>query len=66
MDLLTLALIGLVGGLVDADGDVVAEREVEVTGAPTLYPLLEADELVTGTLEVEVPAGMAAYSFTFG
>ena len=50
----------------DADGDVVEEREVEVSGAPTLYGLLEADDPVTGTVEVEVPAGMAAYSFTFG
>jgi cytochrome c biogenesis protein CcdA/thiol-disulfide isomerase/thioredoxin len=50
----------------DADGRVVEERDVAVSGAPTLYGLLESDEPVTGTVEVEVPAGMAAYSFTFG
>ena len=50
----------------DADGEVVEERDVDVSGAPTLYPLLEADGPVTGTVEVEVPAGLAAYSFTFG
>lgn len=51
----------------DEQGRVVEERDVEVAGAPTLYPLLEsADGPVTGTVEVEVPAGLAAYSFTFG
>ncbi|MBB2924541.1 cytochrome c biogenesis protein DipZ [Cellulomonas cellasea] len=51
----------------DEEGRVVEERDVEVAGAPTLYPLLEsADGPVTGTVEVEVPAGLAAYSFTFG
>ena len=50
----------------DAEGRVVQERDVEVSGAPTLYPLLEADEALTGSVEVDVPAGMAAYSFTFG
>ena len=50
----------------DEDGDVVEERDVEVSGAPTLYPLLEATDPVTGTVEVEVPPGMAAYSFSFG
>lgn len=50
----------------DDEGRIVEERDVPVTGAPTLYPLLAGDTPVTGTLEVEVPAGMAAYSFTFG
>lgn len=51
----------------DEQGRVVEERDVEVAGAPTLYPLLESDDgPVTGTVEVEVPAGLAAYSFTFG
>ena len=50
----------------DADGRVVEERDVRVSGAPTLYPLLQADSVLTGSVEVDVPAGMAAYSFTFG
>ncbi|MGV8966221.1 MAG: cytochrome c biogenesis protein DipZ [Cellulomonas sp.] len=50
----------------DADGRVVEERDVVVTGSPTLYPLLDGDTPLTGTVEVQVPVGMAAYSFTFG
>jgi thiol-disulfide isomerase/thioredoxin len=50
----------------DAGGALVEERDVRVSGAPTLYPLLRAGEPVTGTVEVDVPAGMAAFSFTFG
>lgn len=51
----------------DEEGRVVEERDVQVAGAPTLYPLLESEDgPVTGTVEVEVPAGLAAYSFTFG
>ena len=50
----------------DADGRVVEERDVDVTGSPTLYPLLDGEPPITGTVEVEAPAGMAAYSCTFG
>jgi hypothetical protein len=53
----------------DEDGRVVRETEIEVGGAPTLYPILDrADDEgpLTGTVDVDVPAGLAAYSFTFG
>jgi len=50
----------------DADGRVVEEKDVDVTGTPTLYPLLDGDTPISGTVDVQVPAGMAAYAFTFG
>lgn len=50
----------------DEDGRVVERTTVDVSGAPTLYPLLDGDDVVTGTVDVEVGQGLAAYSFTFG
>ena len=50
----------------DAKGAVIDERDVAVSGAPTLYPMLDLPAATTGTLEVEVPTSLSAYSFTFG
>lgn len=48
---------------VDVDGDV---REIEVGGTPNSYELLLADEVQEGRIEVTLPNGVEAYSFTFG
>lgn len=53
------------------EGTVIAEvdgeiTEIEVSGTPTSYELLNVDESRAGTIEVTVPAGVEAYSFTFG
>lgn len=50
----------------DEDGRVVERTTVDVAGTPTLYPLLDGDDLVTGTVDIEVGEGLAAYSLTFG
>ncbi|MCH1883438.1 cytochrome c biogenesis protein DipZ [Agrococcus sp. ARC_14] len=47
----------------DVDGERV---ELEVSGTPRSYRLLLADASQQGTIEVTVPAGVEAYSFTFG
>lgn len=48
---------------VDVDGEV---KQIEVTGTPTSYELLKVDAPREGTIEVTVPAGVQAFSFTFG
>ncbi|GAA1419764.1 cytochrome c biogenesis protein CcdA [Agrococcus citreus] len=47
----------------DVDGERV---ELAVSGTPRSYELLRADAGGEGTIEVTVPAGIEAYSFTFG
>ncbi|MFF2271842.1 cytochrome c biogenesis protein CcdA [Agromyces sp. NPDC058136] len=42
------------------------ETRVEVDGVPRSYAVHESDATETGSLTVEIPAGVAAYSFTFG
>lgn len=53
------------------EGTVVAEVdgervELDVSGTPRSYQLLRADANQEGTIEVTVPQGVEAYSFTFG
>ncbi|NNU26121.1 cytochrome c biogenesis protein DipZ [Isoptericola sediminis] len=48
------------------DGTVRAEREIDVAGNPTLYDVLRGDGATEGTVELEVPAGVTVYTFTFG
>ncbi|HEY1106913.1 MAG TPA: cytochrome c biogenesis protein DipZ [Agromyces sp.] len=53
------------------DGTVVVrdggrDRRIEVAGVPRSYLLRESDAPSTSSLTVEVPAGVDAYSFTFG
>lgn len=43
-----------------------APQTIEVSGSPDSYPLLELDGADTGEIEVTVPPGVTAYSFTFG
>jgi len=50
----------------DTKGAVIDERDVKVSGAPTLYPMLDLPAAMTGTLEVQVQQSLSAYSFTFG
>ncbi|MNW67522.1 hypothetical protein D3C74_461150 [compost metagenome] len=50
----------------DADGEVVERRDIAVSGNPTLYPVIEGDAPSEGTVELEVPAGMQVFTFTFG
>lgn len=47
----------------DVDGERV---ELAVSGTPRSYELLRADAGGEGTIEVTVPQGVEAYSFTFG
>ena len=47
----------------DVDGERV---EIPVSGTPRSYELLRVDASREGTIEVTVPAGVEAYSFTFG
>jgi cytochrome c biogenesis protein CcdA/thiol-disulfide isomerase/thioredoxin len=39
---------------------------VDVSGTPRSYRVLKTDETGSGTIEVELPRGVKAYSFTFG
>jgi cytochrome c biogenesis protein CcdA/thiol-disulfide isomerase/thioredoxin len=52
------------GTIVVRDGD--RERRIDVTGVPRSYAVHQAGEPERGALTVEVPAGIDAYSFTFG
>ena len=47
----------------DVDGERV---EIPVSGTPRSYELLRVDASREGTIELTVPAGVEAYSFTFG
>lgn len=48
-----------------ADGTTQV-REIDVTGNPTLYPVLEGEEATTGIIDLELPPGVQAFTFTFG
>ncbi|WP_265522932.1 cytochrome c biogenesis protein DipZ [Oerskovia flava] len=49
----------------DADGSV-DRRELDVTGAPNLYPVLEGSGPTEGVVELEVPPEVQVFTFTFG
>lgn len=40
--------------------------QIAVSGPPTLHQIVTDDPDATGELTVHVPAGMTAYSFTYG
>ncbi|GAB6938162.1 cytochrome c biogenesis protein DipZ [Isoptericola variabilis] len=48
------------------DGSVRAEREIDVSGNPTLYDVLRGDGPTAGVVELDVPARVSVYTFTFG
>ncbi|WP_166853095.1 cytochrome c biogenesis protein DipZ [Isoptericola sp. BMS4] len=52
--------------VLDEDGDVRAERDIDVGGNPTLYDVLRGDGPTEGVVELDVPAGVTVYTFTFG
>ncbi|WP_092667348.1 redoxin domain-containing protein [Agrococcus carbonis] len=58
-----MVLAGTGTVVADVDGERV---ELEASGTPRSYRLLLADAPREGTIEVTVPAGVEAYSFTFG
>ena len=41
-------------------------REIQVSGTPKSYAVIEPGKFSTGALDVEVSPGLAVYSFTFG
>lgn len=41
-------------------------RELDVSGSPTLYPVLEGDEPTEGLVELDVPPGVQVFTATFG
>jgi len=53
-------------GTVRVSGDGIETREIQVSGTPRSYALLESDDKQDGSIEVEVSPGVEAYSFTFG
>ena len=56
---------GTVTARVTVDGRTT-ERAIDVSGNPTLYPVLEGDEPTAGTVELDVPAGVQVFTATFG
>ncbi|WP_251150035.1 cytochrome c biogenesis protein DipZ [Cellulosimicrobium sp. Marseille-Q4280] len=47
-------------------GGRTTEREIDVSGNPTLYPVLEGDGPTEGTVELDVPPGVQVFTATFG
>jgi cytochrome c biogenesis protein CcdA/thiol-disulfide isomerase/thioredoxin len=56
---------GTVTARVTTDGRTT-EREVDVSGNPTLYPLLEGDGPTEGLVELDVPPDVQVFTATFG
>lgn len=56
---------GTVTARVTADGRTTT-REIDVSGNPTLYAVLEGDGPTSGTVELDVPAGIQVFTATFG
>ncbi|WP_418275822.1 cytochrome c biogenesis protein DipZ [Isoptericola jiangsuensis] len=52
--------------VLDDDGSLREEQEIEVEGNPTLYDVLRGDGPSSGTIELDVPDGVSVYTFTFG
>ncbi|MBD8060360.1 cytochrome c biogenesis protein DipZ [Cellulomonas sp. JH27-2] len=50
----------------DADGAETGRDTFDVTGSPRSYPLVRADAVGEGSVELEVSPGVQAFSFTFG
>jgi cytochrome c biogenesis protein CcdA/thiol-disulfide isomerase/thioredoxin len=50
----------------DADGETRETREIDVSGNPRLYPVLEGDERTEGLVDLKVPEGVQVYTMTFG
>ncbi|GCE76947.1 cytochrome c biogenesis protein DipZ [Cellulomonas biazotea] len=58
---------GTVGFVVrDDDGQVRERGTLEVSGPPRSYAVTDDGQVVEGTVELDVPPGVTAFSFTFG
>ncbi|PJI95168.1 cytochrome c biogenesis protein DipZ [Luteimicrobium subarcticum] len=56
-------------GNVTADvtsGGRTTTRSIDVSGSPTLHPVLEGSGPTQGTVDLHVPPGVTVYTFTFG
>lgn len=42
------------------------EKTVKISGTPTLYQIVDKDASSPGKLDIQIPQGVQAYSFTFG
>ncbi|MEV0894222.1 cytochrome c biogenesis protein CcdA [Promicromonospora sp. NPDC050262] len=56
---------GTVRATVTADGEEQT-RDIDVSGNPRLYPILEGDEPTEGLVELRVPDGVQVFTMTFG
>ncbi|KZM76811.1 cytochrome c biogenesis protein DipZ [Cellulosimicrobium sp. I38E] len=56
---------GTVTARVTTDGRTTT-REIDVSGSPTLYPVLEGDGPTEGLVELDVPPGVQVFTATFG
>jgi cytochrome c biogenesis protein CcdA/thiol-disulfide isomerase/thioredoxin len=56
---------GTVESTVTTDGSPTT-RQIEVSGNPRLYPVLEGDEATEGLVDLEVPQGVQVFTMTFG
>lgn len=58
--------------VVAGSGDIVVRRDdgstdtIAIDGTPRSYELLKQGDIAEGALDIEVPAGVEVYSFTFG
>ncbi|WP_300269176.1 cytochrome c biogenesis protein DipZ [Microbacterium sp.] len=57
-------VVGGSGELVVTGED--GQERIVVEGTPRSYQLIDTDEISPGVVEVQVPAGVQVYSFTFG
>ncbi|GAA1860435.1 cytochrome c biogenesis protein DipZ [Myceligenerans crystallogenes] len=57
---------GTVVSTVTGGGRSAATTEIDVSGNPRLYPVLEGDEPSEGLVHLEVPEGVRVYTMTFG
>jgi cytochrome c biogenesis protein CcdA/thiol-disulfide isomerase/thioredoxin len=56
---------GTVEATVTSDGRPTTS-DIEVSGSPRLYPVLEGDEPTDGLVDLQVPEGVQVYTMTFG
>ena len=57
---------GTVTATVREDDGTTTTREIAVSGNPTLYPVLEGGSAGSGVVDLELPPGVQAFTFTFG
>ncbi|WP_275006329.1 cytochrome c biogenesis protein CcdA [Promicromonospora iranensis] len=50
----------------DADGETQEILQIDVSGNPRLYPVLEGDDRTEGLVDLKVPKGVQVFTMTFG